>query len=365
MTVDSEGLVLVINDRINIRTVKFFNNFTLDLKYDSIASTFAFSFYFDPRNPDHAELACVSHFHEAQVYYNGELIVTGYILSESFRHSSTKELVKITGYSLGGTLGDCQIPPSLYPLQSDGLSLKQIAGKLIAPFKIKMIIDPEVESKMNIAYETTTAQETQSIYDYLTELAAQRNIVISHNALGSVLFTQAKTNKPPLLTFGESNSIPYTSMDLTFNGQPMHSEITVIKQASKKGGNAGQVTINNPFVPIVYRPKVITQSSGDDNDTYEAALNALTEEIKGITLHIVTDRWDVNGKIIKPNNIISVTDPEIYLYKKADWFIESMKLEGNSQKTTASITCVLPEVYNGKIPKNIFVDKHKNTGLNL
>lgn len=358
-----QGLSLKINDRINIRTIQFFNNFTLDLKYDSIASAFAFSFFFDPNDPAQAELACVSHFHEAQVYYNDELLITGYILSESFTSVSSKELVSFSGYSLTGVLGDCQIPPSLYPLQSDGLTLRQIANKLITPFKLKMVVDDSVSSKMDIAYEKTTAQETQSIADYLTELAAQRNIVLSHTAKGELLFTSAKTNLRPILHFDTDNSIPYTSMKMDFSGQGLHSEITVIKQASKKGGNAGQATVINPFVPIVYRPKVVVQSSGDDNQTQEAAMNALSEELKNITLTIETDRWDVDGKIIQPNNIVSVINSEIYIYKKVNWFIESIKFVGNSEKTTATITNVLPEVYNNKMPQNIFVDKHKNTGL--
>lgn len=358
-----QGLVLKINDRINVRTIQFFNNFTLDLKYDSIASAFAFSFYFDPNDPAQAELACVSHFHEAQVYYNDELLINGYILSEAFTSSPQKELVGFSGYSLPGVLGDCQIPPSLYPLQSDGLSLRQIANRLLVPFKLKMVVDDSVSSKMDIAYEKTTAKETQTIADYLTELAAQRNIVLSHDAAGNLLFTSAKTKLTPLLNFDSTNSIPYTKMSMSFSGQQIHSEITVIKQADKDGGNAGQATVINPYVPIVYRPKVIVQSSGDDNSTQEAAMNALTEELKNISLTIETDRWEVDGKIIKPNNIISVTNPDLYLYKKANWFIESIKFVGDAQKTTATLKCVLPEVYNNKMPVNIFVDKHKNTGL--
>lgn len=360
-----KGLVLKINDRINIRTIQFFNNFTLDLKYDSIASAFAFSFYFDPNDPAQAELACVSHFHEAQVYYNDQLLINGYILSETFTSAPQKELVSFTGYSLPGALGDCQIPPSLYPLQSDGLSLRQIATRLLAPFKLKIVVDDSVSSKMDIAYETTTAKETQTIADYLTELAAQRNIVLSHDPVGNLLFTSAKTNLTPILSFDSSlgNSIPYTKMNMSFSGQQIHSEITVIKQASKDGGNAGQATVINPYVPIVYRPKVIVQSSGDDNSTQEAAMNALTEELKNISLTIETDRWEVDGKLITPNNIITVVNPDLYLYKKVNWFIEQIKFVGDASKTTATLKCVIPEVYNNKMPENIFVDKHKNTGL--
>jgi prophage tail gpP-like protein len=354
-------MILKINDRIKIRKVDFFNTFNLNLRYDSIASTFAFSFYFDPNNPDHRELSCVSHFHEAIVEHNGETLVTGYILSEVFNSSSVKELVQFGGYSLPGVLEDCEIPYSSYPLESINLSLRQIAQKLLGPFKLKMVIDPAIASLMDVIYDKTTAKESDTIKGYLTELASQRNIIISHTEKGEILFTRAKVNRTPILNFEPgNNSIPFTNMSMSFSGQGLHSEITVVKQANSEGGNEGRYTVQNPYVPIVYRPKVIIQNSGDDNSTADAARNALAAELKNITLKITTDRWEANGKLIRPNNLITVVNPELFLFKKTNWFIESVDFTGDQQKTTAVITCVLPEVYNGQVPKNIFVDPHQN-----
>jgi prophage tail gpP-like protein len=133
----------------------------------------------------------------------------------------------------------------------------------------------------------------------------------------------------------------------------MHSDITVIKQADSDGGNAGEATIKNPYVPFVFRPKVVTQNSGDDNDTEQAAKNILAAELKNLTLTIVTDRWELDGKMLKPNNIISVLNPEVYIYKKTNWFIEQIDYTGDQEKTVATLKCVLPEVYNGGTPKSI------------
>lgn len=349
-------MILRINDRIRTRKVEFFNGFNVSLRYDSIASAFSFNFFFNPNNIEHKEMACVGHYHIATIEHNNELLLTGYVLSEKFNDSPAKKLSGFGGYSLPGVLEDCEIPPSLYPLQSDGLSLKEIAEKIIQPFGLKMIIDPAVSSKMNAVYEKTTAGASQNIKSYLTELAAQKNIIISHNEKGNLLFTEAKIKKP-ILNF--DGGIPFTSMELSFNGQAMHSEITVIKQAGKDGGNAGQSTVKNPFVPYVFRPKVVTQSSGDDIDTELAAKNIRAAELKNLKLTIVTDRWEVEGKVIKPNNLISVTNPEVYLYKKTDWFIEQVDLAGDNTKTTATLTCVLPDVYNGQEPNYIF------KGINL
>jgi prophage tail gpP-like protein len=340
--------------------VDFFNNFSLELKYDSVASGFGFSFYFDPQNKQHAELACVSHYHGAIIEHNGKRLLTGTILNPSFSDGSQKELAQFGGYSKPGVLEDSKIPPSLYPLQNDGLTLAEIARKLIQPFGLKMIIDPAVADKMNTKIETTTAKESQTIKSYLTELTVQRRIVMSHDVAGNLLFTKAKTDLKPL--FHVEKGLIGTNIQLSFGGQAIHSHITVMKQADSDSGNAGEYTIENPYCPVnhVYRPEVIIQTSGTDITTEEAARNALAAELKNITLKITTDRWEIDGDVVTPNNIITVTYPGVFLYKETEWFIESVTITGDEKKTTAVLTCVPPEAYNGKTPKNIFVNPHEN-----
>lgn len=388
---------LKINDRLRIRDVEFFNDFKLDLKYDSVASTFSFKYYFDPFNKEHAELACVSHFHEAILEHNGERLITGYILSNIFNDSSKKQLSEIGGYSKPGVLEDCEIPTSLYPLEVNGLTLKEITQKIIKPFGLGLIVDADTNEEVSLAFtdvappdvdggiiqsesgiesvsqtlglpdklnkkiDKANAREIQNIKSFLTELATQRNVLLSHDSYGNLLFTEAKTNLKPILYFNvPENGLIGTSMSLSFNGQGMHSHITVLKQASPDEGNAGEFTIRNPYVPILYRPRVITQTSGDDITIEETARQALAAELKNITLTITTDRWEIDGKIIRPNNIISVYNPDLFIYSKTNFFIESVSFTGDAKKTTAVLTCVLPEVYNKKVVKNIFVNAHEN-----
>ena len=339
----------------------FFNRFSLTLRFDSLVSAFGFDFYFDYTNKEHAELFAVSHFHEAIVEHNGKTLVTGFMLAQRFKATAQKQLVSIGGYTKTGVLEDCQIPPSVYPLQINGLTLTEIANKLCAPFKLKVIVDPDVASKMNERIQSTTLEATSTVKDILVKLAVQRKLLITHDVNGNVYFTKVKTNKKPL--FELTDSIPGTSIELMFDGQKLHSDITVMKEASSDGGNAGEYTIENPFVPVAYtyRPRVATQSSGDDVTIQEYAKQLLLSEIKSaITLTITTDRWEVNGIAIEPNNIISVYNPEVYLYKKQDWFIEEVTFTGEVNKTVATLKCVLPCVYDETTPKNIFVDAHEN-----
>jgi len=87
-------------------------------------------------------------------------------------------------------------------------------------------------------------QRIPEIKDYLYEMAKQKNIVLSHNAKGELLFTETKSKQTPILDFDLTNgTLPGTKFKFTYSGQQMHSHITLQRQASETGGNAGEYTI--------------------------------------------------------------------------------------------------------------------------
>ena len=337
--------------KIGDKNVDKFSEFNFVLKYDSVASTFSFNFFFDPNNPEHKALFKPCSYQQVTLEHNGELLLTGTILSHQFYRGAVSQLAGIAGYSLPGVLEDCEIPVDSYPLQSDGLTLRQIAGKYAAKFGLKMLVDPLVSKRMDEVYTTTTASEGQTVKAYLAEIASQKNIILSHTEKGELYFTKSKASQNPIINY--SDGVPFTDIKLEVNGQAMHSSITVIKQASIDGGNAGQAAIANPYV-TAFRPKVKTQSSGTDNNTSGAAKSTLASELQNIKLIITTDRWVVDGKILKPNTVISIISPGNYIYSKTNFFIESISFTGDAEKTIATMSCVLPEVHNGETPKNIF-----------
>ena len=85
----------------------------------------------------------------------------------------------------------------------------------------------------------------------------------------------------------------------------------------------------------------------------------MADELRNIKLVIQTDQWTVGGKIVRPNNIIEIIAPKLFIFTKRRFYIESVTLVGDEAKTTATWNCVMPEVYNGKTPVNIF------DGINL
>ena len=331
----------------------FFNGVRVTLNYDSVASVFGFSAYFDPNDPLHRNLFRPLRYQRCVISHEGETLITGRVLSASFKAEAERTLVTISGYSLTGILEDCPIPVEVYPLQSDGLTLGEIADKIVEPFGLSIVVDQAVQERYDADFKTIEAKADQSAKAYLAEIAAQRGIILSHTSGGALLFTEAKADRRPTLDFADGNG--YTSATLSVNGQAMHSTVTVLRDADINGGNAGEAEVSNPLIGIK-RPRVALQTSGDDNSTELAAEMLRADELKAVTLTINVPTWKMNGTILRPNTIVSMRDPELFLFKKRNFFVRSVTLSGTESEQVASLTCVLPETFTLQTPVDIFAE---------
>jgi prophage tail gpP-like protein len=327
----------------------FFNQVNVTLNYDSIASTFSFAAYFDPNSAEHKRLFKPLSYSEAIVQEGNERLITGTILSNVFKDNPSKALTSISGYSKTGILADCPLPTSVYPLQSDGLTLREIAEKVIRPFGLGYAISSSVQSEMDKTYETVEAKPDESVESYLKKLASQKGIILSHDEIGQVLFTKARTNQRPIADLTNAK----TSASLKVNGQGLHSSLTVLKDASIDESNAGEGSVTNALVGIE-RPRIEVQTSGNDNDSEDAASILRASELSNIELTIELPRWTINENIIRPNTIIEFRSKELYLYNKTNWFVRSVNLKGNEKEQTATLNCVLPSMFDLSDPLNIF-----------
>lgn len=363
--------------KIGNRTIDKYNSISVSLRYDSVASSFGMLIYFDPGNAEDRKTFVPGKYSPATLIHNGETLITGLLLTQGFKSSTTKQLMSVGGYSKPGVINDCNINPKYTSNQLDGKSLKEVVNQLIFQFGLNLVVEDIVKTDCNVVFPTIVAESDKSVQDIITTLSNQKNIVLTHDISGNLVLTRAKTDQPPMYNF--DGGFPVTNMELNFNGQEMHDTITVVGQSVVGTNNDCESTVQNPYVQkslnwgltafnstigtnnIVYgnRPKVAIQTSGDDNSTKLTARQLLSQELKAIRLTISIDRWELNGKLVRPNTIVTVTNPELFLYQKSRWFVESVDLQGDEKSETATLNCVLPECYNNEDVKNVF------TGTNL
>ena len=342
--------------KINGNRYEAFQDLNIDINFDSLASTFSFSGLFDTDNSEHRRIFRPLSYNSVEIYDGNTLLLTGVILSHRYSPSNTRNLVPVSGYSLPGVLVDSSIPTSKYPLETLGKSLIEITEDLISEFGISLVVDPSVQEDAAKLYEKSLAKGNQTVGNYISKLASQRNIIVSHTPRGEVLFTRPRKNQQSIATYREN--VPTLQFNLTVNGQGMHSAVTVLKQGTVGSSIEGNATANNPLI-TAFRPLVKEQTNGSSGDTDDAARNAISAELKNISLMIDTDRWIwFDGRTISTlavNNYVDVIAPQCYIARRASFFVKKVTFIEDNQRRTARLECVLPETFNGDEPRNIFV----------
>lgn len=346
------GLVL----QLGTSRYEFFTKATVNLHYAQTGSTFVLSGVFEEENALHRKLFRPLSFPEITLSTtDGTLLITGTVTTVRFKTTSEQELTIIEGYSKTGVLGDCQISIDSYPLEYVGLTLTEIATKLCEPFGISVVVENDGGAAGEVIPEVT-ATTTQTVSAFLTQIASQRNLILTSTAEGNLLITRANTNVPSMATYRQA--IPTVSIGLSVNGQRMHSDLTALKQTSIETDNAPEDTIQNSLVGQ-FRPITKDQSIGNDNTITDAVRNIRASELRNIRLMIKSDRWEwTNGRetgIVMPNNIIDVIAPDIFLPDRTAFFVETVTLEVDAGTEESTLHCVIPEVYNNEEPKIRFV----------
>lgn len=335
--------------KINNQFYNFFDDITINYKLDSVASTFSFNARFNPNNEEHKKIFRPLSYNKVQIFDNdNNLKFTGTSLNTSLNSSEVQELQNISGYSKSGILEDCTIPRASYPLERLNISLYDIAWSMVGYFDLKFIVDDSVKKEMDLIYPKTVAGPEETVKEFLSKLASQRNILLSHNIKGNLLFYKPNTKAKSKFFFNDQKGI---TMSLSVNGQAMHSKISVIRQPSKDNQSLSPVdTVNNNLVGL-NRTIVKTLSSGTETDTKKAADNILADQLKNISVNVSIDRHiDVNC-----GDIVEVLNPEIFLYKKTRFMVSEITVNENNSSQSMTFNLVLPETFTGEIPKNIFL----------
>lgn len=359
--------------KVNGKLFNYFNNVVISTTLDTIASTFTFTG--DMNAADADSMALFKPLTYAKVEFFGDtnnLLSTGTIVHWDFKSSAVPNLVQLSGYSLPGVLNDCQIPYSLYPLQTDNLTLEQIITRLIKPFGLNVIVydSAAVESRQIIT--KTVAKVDETIKEYICKVANQKNVVVSHDIHGNlILFRPDIRNAPAKLLLTGENTL---DMTLVIDGTKLHSTITTLRQPSRgNGGNdftdetnldnvtnpdspGGKVfkissidTVTDPLVGA-FRPYVHRLTKLSFYDTHRASLNMRAAELKGIRVSFSLDHWES----ISVGDIIQVLNPEIYINKTANMILESTVIQQSGERQTMSGVLVLAETFNGDEPQSIF-----------
>lgn len=253
---------------------------------------------------------------------NGVTVITGYLDTVKHKITATSNKITITGRDKTGDLVDCSAV--FKGSQWHNRTLEQIAGDLCKPFGIRVIwqVSDATAAK---PFATFTLQLSETVSDALTRAARHRGVLVTSNADGDLVFTQAGNQQTDTLELGKN----LLDADFTDDWRNRYSEY-LVKGHGGGGGHRGEAKAAALLAApkgqtadkavTRYRPKVIL---ADHKITADGARQrAIREERRAIARSerfVATAKgwfrengalWDVNmlTRVVAPRVNVDMRD---------------------------------------------------------
>lgn len=317
---------------------------------DSI-STCTFKAPFDPSRKELRETFRPFTYKPVEARIGGVRFFSGRMVGVEPEEDANSATVTVTAYAHAGWLNDVTAPGKKYPVEFKKLGLKAIAAALGEPFGITVQMRDDEGSK----FARARLEEDKKIWEFLTELAKQRNLVMSNTPDGMLLFWRSVPPGNPVATLDGSAS-PISKIAASFAPQEYYSEITCFAKATRKR-RGNQYTARNQFLNGVLRPLAFRAQDTDPADAPMAANAKLGRMLANMASWDITDipTWrDPGGKVWTPNSTVLVKpSPRVMIYRKSELLVRGIELTQDANSEKASLNVVLPGAFSGQAPDNL------------
>jgi prophage tail gpP-like protein len=289
-------------------------------------------------------------FPKVEATIGDELVLTGRVKDVSPSVDAGSASVGVSVYSLAYDLTEQCAPVESLPLEFNGLDLRQITYKMVAPsIGVATVFDGQPGAK----FARVRCEPDGVIHSFLCDLALQRGYVLSDLPNGDLLFrSEGPSGSPVARLEGQ----PLGKVTAQF--QPASWFSTMTGRANKRAGKGGARYTQRNSLYRAINPRSFTLTVGDTEaaDVPKAVKAAIGRMVASVVTYTVDDLpgWrDPQGDLWKPNTTITLRAPEAMIYRETELLIRSVKLRQTAETETASLCLVLPGTFGGKLPKEL------------
>lgn len=327
---------------------RYWSEFTLTRSIDAVSS-FTLTAPLERENAVFRRTFRPFSYAPVSVQIGGERVHTGTLLHVNPTLSDESRTVICTGYGLPGVLGDCNAPPSLYPLEYFGADLGDIAREVCAPFGLNVVFTSDPGAR----FDVVDLGPTQAIWAFLSGLAGDRDLLVADNANGAITFGRPDINQPPVAKLVDGQS-PVDNVAANFDPQRYFSDITGI-DAYLIGLGGANYTVKNPRLQGVLRPHTFTVSDSYEGDTITATeANAARMFAEAATYTVQLVGWRTpSGRLWAPGQVVELAAPDAMIYTSFRFLIRSVELTARGDQRVAELTLVIPESFTGQQPERL------------
>lgn len=327
---------------------RFWEGVKITKSIDSM-DTVSFGAPFDADSPEAREAFRPFSYKSVEISVGGEPFFKGTMVSVDPVLEGSKRTVAVGGYSLPGVLNDCTAPASSFPLEFNDQGLQEIAKSLVAPFGINVVF----KVPQGPVFERVALEAGNTVLSFLIDLAKQRNLIISSDASGSLVFLQSTAVGNPVAKLAQGFS-PVLSVTPLFNPQGYYSHITGIEPVIV-GLKGSQHTVKNTKVSGVLRPFTFKAPDTIDSNLPEAVtakVGRMFGEMASYAVPVSTWR-DSSGKLWSPGTTVILQAKNAMIYSEYEFEIRAVDFVVESAAKTAVLNLVIPGAYSGKIPERL------------
>lgn len=334
---------------INNTRFRFWDSVTINRTIDSI-DTVEFTAPFTSEDASFRRLFKPFSFQDVVIFVGGQTIFNGTLINVRPEITDTSKTISVSCYAKSGVLNDCNAPSSAYPLEFNKLSIIDIATKLCLPFGISVKLDAPSQGAI---FERVSCDPDRKILDFLTDLAKQRNLILTNSIDGGLVFLQGALFGASVANLEQGKS-PLVSVRPFFSPQDYYSHITGIEPVVT-GTEGSQYTLKNSRLPSTIRPFTFQANdtlSGDVKSAVDAKAGRMFGNMLSYQLEVSTWR-DGFGNLWQPNKNILLQSDDAMIYSKSEFTIRSVIFEKDANKETAKLDIVLVGSFSGIVPSRL------------
>jgi prophage tail gpP-like protein/phage tail protein X len=329
------------------RVLAHWTDITVTRALDSI-DTFEFAAPFDPESRADRDAFAPFRFQPTAITVGGARLFTGVLVRVQPEISPDGTTVTAGGYSRAGVLGDCNPSPASYPLEFNGMTLREIAHALAEPFGVPVAFTADAGP----VFDRVACGPTVGVWSFLVDLAKQRGGVFSSAADGSLEFIRPTPAGVPVARLAQGRA-PLVGVSPQFDPQQYFSDVTAL--APKGIGLAGgQYTAKNERLTGVIRPYAFQASDTAGGDIQTAATAKLGRMFTAATYRVEVATWRTPaGNVWAPGDTVELTAPGAMVYKPFLFKIRGVTLRGGSAGSTAELELIIPESFTRGQPERL------------
>lgn len=305
----------------------------------------------------------------AAAYLGNQLVVSGRLYTVSPELMDRGQTKELTGYSFTADAVDSSVFP---PYEYKGVTLPQIATKFANIIGVDAVFSKTLDPAFFGAFDTVELKETETIFQFLARLAAQRGALLSNTYAGDMLFLQANVNQTPVGTLHEGDGLTmnwkvvydgrkrfhaYRCITAGIKGRSSTSQIASILRT---GGTTPKtappvVTVIDDDVPLsrtqTYRADNVTPGNIIDS----ARWRKNKQFVDSLTIPFPVSSWYApDGSLWAVNTLVHVISATLGFAKGYTLLVRSVEFDFSDKGCSAVLHLIPPQAYTQKDLGNIW-----------